>query len=332
MLTPGHVWAQDTGTTRTVKKTGTTAATFLTIPVGARATAMGNAITASVQDGTALYWNPAGLAGIHDLSLTAEHATWLAGIQFNYAALTLPGAGGTFAFGVTALRTPDMDVTTVFEQEGTGETFNAASYAFALSYGRFLTDRFALGVSVKMITERIWHSTATGMALDIGTVFTTPFKGIRLGASITNFGTKMRIRGEDLLVRKDIAPNMHGNNESVTAMLTTEPFDMPLTMRIGVAGELVRTPRTRITWAVDALHPNDNAEYVNLGMEVGLLGDMVMFRVGYNELFLQDSARSYTAGAGLHYRLGVMDFVLDYAFEPNRYFAPVHRVTMQVKL
>ena len=325
--------AQQTGpTTRQVTKKGTTAATFLSIPVGARATAMGNAISASVDDGTSVYWNPAGLARVTYVGLTAEYADWLAGVRFNFASITLPAAGGTFAFGVTALRTPEMDVTTVLNQEGTGETFDAASYAFALSYGRFLTDRFSIGASVKLVTERIWHSTANGVALDIGTQFVTPFYGIRLGASISNFGTKMKMEGDDLLVRKDIAPNMHGNNESVTAMLTTDPFDMPLTMRIGIAGELWQSERARVSWSVDALHPNDNAEYVNVGTEIGLLGDMVLLRGGWNELFLKDSARSMTLGAGLQYRFGSTYFVVDYAYEPNRYFNNVHRFTLSIRL
>ncbi len=326
------VRAQEGPTTRGVTKKGTTAATFLSIPVGARATAMGNAISASVNDGTSVYWNPAGLAQVNYVGLTAEYANWLAGVRFNFASVTLPAAGGTFAFGVTALKTPEMDVTTVLNQEGTGETFDAASYAFAISYGRFLTDRFSIGASVKVITERIWHSSASGLALDIGTQFVTPFYGIRLGASITNFGTKMKMEGDDLLVRKDIAPNMHGNNESVTAMLTTDPFDMPLTMRIGLAGEFMQTEQARISWAVDALHPNDNAEYVNVGAEIGLLGDMILLRGGWNELFLKDSARSFTLGGGLQYRFGSAYFTVDYAYEPNRYFNAVHRFTLSVRL
>ncbi|RMH66749.1 MAG: hypothetical protein D6685_04540, partial [Bacteroidetes bacterium] len=47
---PGRAAAQFEEETRTVTRRGTTAAEFLTIPVGARATAMGNAISASVDD------------------------------------------------------------------------------------------------------------------------------------------------------------------------------------------------------------------------------------------------------------------------------------------
>ena len=47
--------------------------------------------------------------------------------------------------------------------------------------GRVLTERFAFGVSAKLITEQIWHSQARGLALDLGTVFVTPFRGNPVG-------------------------------------------------------------------------------------------------------------------------------------------------------
>lgn len=314
--------------TRTVTKTGTTAADFLMVPVGARATAMGGAISASVDDGTAIYWNPAGLAGLTTGSFTGEYASWIAGIDFNFASVVLPTAVGTLGLGVTSMRTGEMEVTTEEQQNGTGETFRAASYAFTVSYARALTDRFSLGANVKLVSEIISNSSATGLAVDIGTLFTTPFRGIRLGASITNFGTKMQMTGDDLLVPIDIAPGQGGNNESTRGLITTDRFDLPLTMRIGLAGEVYEGAGSRITLAVDALNPNNNAQYVNLGAEVALLGELVLLRGGYNELFLEDSERSFAAGAGLRYGFGALRFALDYAYEAHTYFDGVNRFTL----
>ncbi len=324
---PATATAQFSEETRDVTKRGTTAADFLRIPVGARATAMGNAFTASVGDATALYWNPAGMARMDAGSFTAEYAEWLAGIDFNYAALVLPTSMGTFGLGVTAMRTPDMEVTTVEQQEGTGETFNVASYAFAFSYARALTDRFAIGGTAKLISERVWNSTAGGFALDVGTIFVTPFQNIRLGASISNFGTKMRISGDDLLVKADVDPNSRGNNDSNRAEFTTDAFDLPLTMRIGLAGEVFQSAGSRLTLAVDALSPNNSEQYVNLGAELGLLGDLIMLRGGYSELFLEDAVRSYALGGGLRYDFAALHFALDYAYEAQEFFGGVNRFT-----
>ena len=317
--------------TRTVNKRGTTAADFLGIPVGARATALGGAITASVSDPIAIYWNPAGIAGIEDVSFTGEYANWLASIDFNFLAVTIPTRFGVVGVSITSMRTPDMEVTTVAMQDGTGETFDAASYAAALTYARALTDHFAIGGSVKLIQERIWNSSSGGLAFDIGTQFETPFRGIRLGASISNFGTKLQIGGDDLLARVDVDPNNRGNNESNRALLKTDRFDLPLIMRIGLAGEVFQGGGNRLTLSIDALNPNNSEQYLNAGAEIGLLGDLIMFRAGYSELLLENSLRSFSLGGGLRYRFAPIHFGLDYAFEQHEYFNAVNRFTMTMR-
>ncbi len=318
-------------TTRTVTKRGTTAAEFLNIPVGARATAMGNASSALVNDATSIYWNPSGLSSLSDVTFVAEIAEWLAGVDFNFVAIAVPTSMGTFGIGITSMRVPEMEVTTVEQQDGTGETFTAGSYALAFSYGRALTDRFAIGGSVKIVNERIWNSSAGGVAFDVGTQFVTPFNGIRLGASIANFGTKMKIGGDDLLTRVDIDPNNSGNNDSNRALLKTDAFDMPLTMRIGLAGEVFESAGNRLTLAVEAINPNNSEQYLNLGAEIGLLGDLFMLRGGYSEVLLDDSLNSFTFGAGLRYRFAPLNFAVDYAFEKHDFFSDVNRFTVSLQ-
>ena len=66
-----------------------------------------------------------------------------------------------------------------------------------------LTDRFSVGFNGKYIQEKIANNHAKGWALDIGTLFETPY-GFRLGTSISNFGPIMRMTGDDLLVAVDI--------------------------------------------------------------------------------------------------------------------------------
>ena len=325
----GPAAAQFEFDTRDVTKSGTTAAEFLRIPVGARATAMGGALTAMADDGTSIYWNPAGLANASG-AFRVEYADWLAEINFGFISVVLPTSFGTIGVGVTSMTTQEMDVTTGDAQDGTGQKFDAASYAISLSYGRALTDRFSLGATVKVITERIWNSSATGFAFDIGTLFVTPFAGIRLGAAILNFGTKMQISGDDLLIRVDIDPNSRGNNNSNRAHLSTDEFDLPLTMRVGLAGEVFQSDRTRLTLSVEALNPNNSKQYVNMGAELGFLNDLVMIRAGYAELFLDNNLRSVTMGAGLKYRFQALTFIFDYSYEVQKYFADVNRFALSI--
>ena len=310
-------------------RTGSAAAEFLSIPVGARASAMGGAFGATATDGTALYWNPAGLASLGAPTLTAEYAPWLVGLDFSFVSFSMPTGLGTFSGGVTALLIPEMEVTTSRDNEtqlGTGETFDAGSYAIALGYGRALTDRFSIGGSVKVVREQIADYGATGVAFDVGTLFTTPFNGLRLGASILNYGTKMKMDGP--LYTVDVLPNQAGNNNSIRTVGETDAFDLPLTMRVGLATEVYQTADTRVTLAVDALTPSAADQHVNLGAEVGLLGGLVAFRGGYQELFLEDSPRSFTLGGGLNYTFNDVAFRADVAYEAWDYFDDVTRFTI----
>ena len=88
-----------------------------------------------------------------------------------------------------------MDVTTEYYPEGTGEKFSASSYAFAISYARNITEDFFVGANIKYIREEIFNSSADGIAFDVGTIFNTPFYGIKFSSIITNFGPKLQITG-----------------------------------------------------------------------------------------------------------------------------------------
>src|SRR5687768_3633706 len=68
---------------------------FLNIGAGARGLAMGSSQVASVNDGTAGYWNPAGLAQVKDVpQVNVMHAEYFSGIgKYDYGSIALPMAG-----------------------------------------------------------------------------------------------------------------------------------------------------------------------------------------------------------------------------------------------
>lgn len=320
LLVAAVVHAQNTS------KVGTTAAKFLSIPAGTRALGLGGAFVSMADDPTAMYWNPAGIARLTQNAIVFDHANWLADMSYNYAGFVLPfGNMGSLGLNVTTFASGDMDVTTEDFPEGTGETFNATSYAFGVTYAKNLTDWFSIGANAKYVTEQIWHNSSSGMAVDIGTLFNTPFYGIRFGASISNFGTKLQMNGEDLIVNADIDPSVHGNNGTINSYLATDKFDMPLNLRIGISRDFIQTDDQLLTLAVDAVHPNDNTESVNLGMEYQMFNRIVALRAGYKSLFQQDSPERLTLGAGINYGLSTMHFSFDYGFEYYDQLSGVHK-------
>jgi len=313
-----------------VSKVGTTAAKFLSISVGSRALAMGGAFVAVADDATAMYWNPGGVSRLQNKEIVLLHSEWLADINFEYAGIVLPvGNMGTLGFNFTSMDMGEMDITTEEEPEGTGETFSVGSFAFGLTYAYNLTDRFSIGANVKYIVEHIWNCSAKGLAIDIGTLFTTPFRGIRLGACISNFGQKMRIQGDDLLVQKDIDAKNKGNNESVNAYLGTDKFDLPLLLRIGISMDVLKTRWNRLTLSIDGNHPNDNTESVNIGGEYALFNETIFLRAGHKSLFCRDGEDRFVFGGGVKYNLirGI-GLKIDYAYEQFVHLKDVQKFSL----
>jgi hypothetical protein len=300
-----------------VTKVGTTAAGFLNIDVGARAVGMGSAFVTLSDDPSGIYWNPAGLAQMNTAQAMFSHTAWLLDIAFNFAAVTIPIQGaGMLGLSAVFLSMDDMERTTIDQPMGSGEYFSAGSYAFALSYARHLTDRFSIGGNAKLIQEKIYHSTATGMAFDIGTLFKTQFSGLMIGMSISNYGTKMRMNGRDMLIQSDVDPLIYGNNANINSRLDTDSYDLPLMFRVGCSIDLLKgAGNSNLILAIDALHPNNDVEYLNAGTEY-VFNKMVALRAGYKSLFARDSEVGLSLGGGLRYR--IMDFTelrLDYAFQ-----------------
>lgn len=313
-----------------VTKVGTTAAPFLNIGVGARAIAMGGAYVSMANDATAMFWNPGAMALVTNHEAVFNHSEWIADINFDYAGIVIAlGAIGNVGLNATFLTMDEMERTTTLYPEGTGQKFNAGSYAMGVTYARSLTDRFSIGFNVKYIHEYILNSSASGIALDIGTVFITQFRGLRIGANISNFGTKMQMEGRDVLVQHDIDPLRAGSNERINADLATGRFDLPLHLRVGISYDLLQDVERNELWlAVDAVHPSDNVESVNVGAEY-VFNDMFAFRGGYAALFSKDSEQGMTLGAGLKYTIiGNFGLKLDYAYESFGRFNNIQKFTI----
>ncbi len=309
-------------TGQAVSKRGTTAASFLEIGIGARGTAMGNAYVAVVNDVNSLYWNPGGLALMRKSEVSFIQTNWLAGISFNNVSAAFPmGNMGTFGAALTSISYEEMDVTTVNEPDGTGERFGASDMSATLGWGRKFTDRFSFGANVKYIEQRIWHMKASSVAVDLGTTFKTQFKDMKIGMSVSNFGNKMKLQGDDTLLEVDIAPDQEGNNSRINAHLDTDYWSLPLTFRVGVAADVLKIPHGKLTMAIDAAHPNNYSESISVGGEFNLM-DLAFLRAGQT-FYLDDldedgnqlSPEGFNVGGGVNFLIARnLRFKLDLAY------------------
>lgn len=320
------------GTVFPQTKVGTTVANFLTIPVGPRASAMGGAFTAVANDATSAFWNPAGLSRMPRNEFTASTAEWLVSSRTNWVGIGFKfDDDNAIGISVNQLDYGQEEITTVQQQNGTGQYWSASDLAVSLSYARNLTDRFSIGASFKYISENIYDVSATGFGVDVGLLFYTQLEGLSLGMNISNFGTEMQLDGKSLLQPIDVDPANAGNNSNISGQLLTEAWSLPLTFSVGLAYDAFKNEDWKLTLATDVLIPNNQTTYGNAGMEI-TYANLISLRGGYNSIAKEDAQEGLTAGVGIQYDFGSFFAKFDYSYTDFGVFDPISRFALSVGL
>lgn len=158
--------------------TGTSAAEFLRVGVGARAVAMGEAYTAAADDAFAVYWNPAAMARVRGASLGLMHAAYPADVSFDHIAYVQQSWPRVWTGGALTY----MDLGRMDETDPTGttaESFHPRNYAATVALATDL-DPFAssgigysLGGAVKFVRSEIAQRAQT-VAFDLGAISPCP--------------------------------------------------------------------------------------------------------------------------------------------------------------
>ena len=250
-----------------LKKVAQSGMKWLSIPLGARSASMGNAYTAVADDPGAVFWNPAGLAFTEGTHLYLNQTKWIADIKVNVGVVTYEaGTYGTFGLSMALVDWGAFHGTrrtnSAAGYEDTGE-FSPKNWALGLSYARKISDAFAIGGNVRYLYEKL-GTTSEGsfdapkdytaemnlLAFDLGTVYFTGFKDLRLAMSLQNFSQENKYRYED--------------------------FSLPLTFKVGLAMNLFSLMEDQfdgtmhnLTVSVDAVHPRDYTERMHFGLEYG---------------------------------------------------------------
>ena len=298
---------------QTVSKTGTTAAQFLKIGIGARALGMGGAFAAVSDDATALYWNPAGISSNKKNGIILDHQDWILDVDMDFIGGAFKTPFGTVGAAISAMHMGEMEVTTTRDPEGTGEKFSAGSIMGQLTFSRTLTDRFSFGISAKIIRESIYNSKANGFALDLGTLYNTQIPGLTMGMSISNYGTKMQMEGRDMLLQTEVDPSLESDPININANFATDSYELPLIFRFGLAYKRDLPNKLSILVAADALHPNDNTESINLGSELAFK-NFLFLRSGVANLYQRDSVAGLSVGCGIKLKIINSFYYIDYTF------------------
>jgi long-subunit fatty acid transport protein len=320
VLLSGSLFAGD------FSKTGTAGAQFLKIGVGARYTALGEASVATSDDIYSMYWNPAGLTYVEKSQAAFTYVNYVTDVNLNYVAFAHRFEGiGVFGASATVLSMNDQEITTIEEPEGTGEMYSASSYAFQVSFARQMTSQFSFGISCKYLGEQIYNEKANGIGFDFGTMLYTGYRSLRLGMSISNMGQEMKFDGPDLDIGYTPESELEaesGNQDAYNGRFEVNPYDLPLTFRVGLAYDWDFTSDYRMTFSVEAKHPNDNLEQGSFGLELDWKG-LYFLRAGYK---LNYEEEGLGLGGGLQTRLSdETNLFIDYAWVDFGRFDSVHR-------
>ncbi len=317
-----------------ISKAGTSAASFLEITAGASAQGMGGAYVSIADDASALYWNAAGISRLALREVILVHTNWIAETNFDFAGLVIPlEEFGTLGLSFTSLSMEDMKVRTVEKPEGTGEYFSAGDIAVGLSYARQLTDRFSIGFSVKYVQQKIWHMSASAFALDIGTLFRTDlFGGMVIGASMSNFGTPLKLEGRDARYFIRVDDTKQGSNDRIPTNIELDSWDLPLLFQIGVSTNVFNTDDYKIKVAADVIHPSNNYQSMNTGAEFSFK-DFLFIRGGYQSLFLRESEGGLSFGMGINSKMLFSDAMVnfDYAFRDFGRLKNIHTFSLGIR-
>ncbi|MBD3167410.1 PorV/PorQ family protein [bacterium] len=321
---------------------------FLKIPVGARAEAMGGAYVAIANDPYALYWNPAGVAQIENRwigdhaydtdrrengggpktrreklfagshAFAATRINWIADVTYDYVSLVtpLPNRLGHIGISLGSLSTPDMEITTTYQPEGTGEYFSFGDFLAGLTYGLQMTKNFSWGVTLKYAREDLAGHTMTNMMLDLGTYYWTGFRDLRLGVALVHFGPNAAPDGS--YTYTDDA------GEEVTRSF--QAYAPPTEFRLGTAMTVYASGYHRVLMSAQLNHPVDNAENFKLGAEYAFF-DMLFIRGG---LKLNTDEDHWSTGGGVRVPFRGIAFSADYSYTDFGLLDAAHRISIGI--
>jgi hypothetical protein len=111
-----------------------------------------------------------------------------------------------------------------------------------------------------------------------------------------------------------------------------DEWELPLIFQIGLSTNAVHTEDYRLTLAVDAIHPSNNYQSVNVGSELAFM-EFLFVRGGYESLFLQDSEGGLVFGMGVNSTMLFSETIVkfDYSYKDFGRLQNVHTFALAVR-
>jgi hypothetical protein len=269
-------------------------AQFLNLPIGAKAIGMGEAVVATCNDASSLYWNPAGIAFAENKNILFMHGIWFSDVSYDWLGYVQPTIFGGVGVTVQYINYGTLSKT---DESGNNQgTFNPNDKLVSFSYARFF-DTFTAGVTGKYI-ESVITKSANAYAADFGVQYQVN--------DFINLG---------LVARNYIASEIKYNKK---ADELTKSLDLGISY----------SDLTNMLFEVDVRKMDDSDLKFGFGTEYTLMPEIAV-RAGYNTLATEVEGLT---GLSLGFGFQFGKYKMDYAYKPLGELGDTHLVSFGVEI
>ena len=213
---------------------GTASSTQIQVVQGARYLSGGGA-AANAVGMDAVYWNPAGLAlSENGVDAIFSNRQYIAEIDNNFFGVSVDFIGMKMGVSVRTFNIGDINETTVFQPDGTGQVFTPNFSILGATASKRLSDNTSVGINANFIRESFGRVAASGMAFDLGVQYKSlaGMEGLDAGFVLRNFGQPVKYDGEGLGVA---ATAVDGDRPVEYYKIDAAAYDLPFAFDMGLS-------------------------------------------------------------------------------------------------
>lgn len=285
---------------------------FLRIDMSPRASALGGSFIAAHDDPDVIFYNPAGLKLLEETPMSLSFVKHL--MDFNLASFSISKElfdGHRFGLGIKYINYGTFTEADEFGNK-TGE-FGAGEFALLLGYSGELDNNFYYGTNVSFIYSGIAEYSSTGLAADLGLLYTIPDERWAFAFSISNVGTQLSSYGS---IKEDL----------------------PFTVNFGATKKLLHLPLRlfidfkKLNKSSDSFTDRFNA--FSVGGEF-TLSKVLTLRLGYENEKRKDLKVGTFAGlAGFNLGVGIKikEYLFNYSYSSFGEIGALHRIGLSGSL
>ena len=285
------------------------AGAYLTVPIGARPTAMGGAYLAISDDGSGPLYNPAGLASLNSPLFSASYRAMQLDRSLGFVSGAFP-VSGEAAVGVSWLYAGSGSVAGRNDEgrlTGNDITFN--NHSIGVTFAKRFEQYLSVGGKFSYLQATLPEINAFTVGIDVGVILHVSYfydrdvrddmavQDIQIGAVVKNLGAQFNWNSENY-VRRYISATAFGAGQ-----------DDKVPIEFGVGGS-ARFLQRKLVLATDVTMNDKQNPELHSGAEYFFKPELAV-RGGYSD-------GSFTTGAGVVFALAKKPVALDYAFSTEK--------------